>query len=156
MPVERVVVDAEDRHLTLSELDPVLENIEDPVEVRWEGTREDLLLWEKWRGRSFVLFVPTPAAADKAKQVTGTPLVLTAEETASAKKDIVARVGSDWRARMMDLGSFRGTLLLTSVVGGSLRSGKRPVPTISVVKDCLFRRVSPADVDVLLRLRCRS
>lgn len=156
MPVERVVVDDEDHHLTLSELDPVLEDIKDPVEVHWSGSKEDLLLWEKWRERTFVLYVPSASAADRARWVTGTPLDLPPAEVESAKKDISARTGSAWRARAAEIGSARGVLLLASVTGGSIRAGKNPRSTLSVVSDCLFRGVNPVDLDVLLRLRVRA
>jgi hypothetical protein len=44
-------------------------------------------------------------------------------------------------------------LLLTKVVGDAIRAGKKPnISTIATI-DCLFNKVNPIDVDVLIRLR---
>ena len=152
----RVVIHAEDHRLTLSDLDPVLDDIEDPVEVHWTGSREDLQLWEKWKHRELVLFVEDQEHAEKALWATGTPLDLSEGDLRAAKKALGSPTGDAWRARVESVGLTRGTLLLTAVIGSSLRSGRFPAASVSIVHDCLFRHVHPADADILLRLRARS
>lgn len=151
-----VSIHAEDHHLAFSDLDPVLGDIEDPVEVHWTGSKEDIRLLEKWRHRDLILFVEDREHQERAFLATGTPMALPEDELRNAKKALASPLGDAWRSQVGEVGVARGVLLISSVVGSSLRSGKSPLPSISVVQDCLFRHVHPADANVLLRLRARS
>lgn len=152
----RVEVSPDSHWPSFKELDPVMDLLDDPVDLSWTGTRDDQQLWEKWRGRSLVLHVADQEQAERALWLLGGPLVLTPEDLTAAKKALTVKTDPSWRPRVEAVGHSRAVLLLTSVVGSSIRSGKAPAAASSVVGDCLFRRISPADADVLMRLRTRS
>ena len=148
-----VKVDADFAGPTLGELEPVLENLENPIEVRWTGSRFDFLAYERSSARTFILISPDLAIAERTLWVLGGPLSLSPEDLEAAKMSLTSKQDQTWRLRVEGLGPTRGTLLLTKVVGDSLRSGKSPRATTSVALDCLLEGVHPADADVLLRLR---
>lgn len=152
----RVEVSPDSHWPSFSDLDPVMALLDDPVDLSWTGTRDDQQLWEKWRGRSLVLHVVDQEQAEKALWTLGGPLELSQEDLASARKALTHKTDQTWRPRVESLGHSRAVLLLTSVVGASVRSGKAAKAASSVVRDCLFRRISPADADVFMRLRTKS
>ena len=138
---------------TLPELLPILEDIPDPVEARWSGSRQDFLAFEKCTARTLILVAPDNAVAERALWLLGGALELSKDDLEAAKQALVSRKEQTWRLRVDNLGHTRGTLLLTKVIGESLRGGKTPKAAASITSDCLFRRIDPADADVLMRLR---
>lgn len=147
-------VDREFAGPTLSELEPVLADIEDPVEVRWSGSRADFLAYERTPAeRTLVLITPDDQTAERTIWLLGGALELSPDDLQAAKQALINPKDQTWRLRVEDLGANRGVLLLTTVLGSSLRDGKKPKASISVTTDCLLNRVHPADADVLLRLR---
>lgn len=141
---------------TLCELEPVLDELQDPVEVRWAGSRLDFLAYERNASRTLVLVTVDDAVAERALWVLGGALTLPTDVLEASKAALVNKKDQTWRLRVEDLGPTRGTLLLTTVVGESLRSGKVPRAAASVAIDCLLNHVHPADADVLLRLRAAN
>ena len=57
------------------------------------------------------------------------------DDLEAAKRALVSRKEQTWRLRMDDLGQTRGTLLLTKVLGDSLRGGKTPKAAASITSD---------------------
>ena len=138
---------------TLCDLAPILEDLPDPVEVRWTGSKQDYLVFESWAHRELVLITPDVETSEKTLWALGGKLPISPEDLQAAKTALTSTKDQTWRTRVEGLGVARATLLLTTVVGDSIRAGRRPAASASIAIDCLLSRVNPADADVLLRLR---
>ncbi len=149
-----VAVDPEFHGPTLDELEPILEDLPSPIEVRWTGSATDYLLLERHhRDRRLLLKVADQDLADRTLWTLGGKFPLGKEAIEAAKKALTNQASQTWRADMDRTSPTRGSLLLIRVVGDSLRSGKKPQAAMSIARDCLFQGVNPADADVLMRLR---
>lgn len=138
---------------TLRELLPILGDLPQPIEIRWLGTPEDNRLYTRHNNLMFSFIAPNCEVAEKALWAHGGSLNLPPEDFEAARKALSSRNSSSWRITSDGLGHARSMLLLTKVVGDAIRSGKKPnVSTIATI-DCLFNKVNPIDVDVLIRLR---
>lgn len=148
-----VRVDKEFAGPTLQDLEPILDDLSDPVEVRWTGSRVDFLTLERHSARSLILVTPDDVQRERTIWILGGTLDMSPDDLEAAKLALTNKRDQTWRLRVSDMGTTRGTLLLTKVVGDAIRNGKRPPASVSVALDCLHRQVNPADADVLLRLR---
>lgn len=138
---------------TLRELLPVLGDLPEPIEVRWQGTPEDNRLYSRNLHRMFTFICPDVDVAEKALYTHGGSLTLDQADFDAARTALMSRNSGAWRSTAENLGQARATLLLTKVVGDAIRAGKKPqISTVATI-DCLFGRVSPIDVDTLIRLR---
>ena len=138
---------------TLRELLPIIGDLPQPIEVRWLGTAEDNRLYNRYKHLTFSLITPSCEVAEKAMWAHGGKPDLPPEDVEAARKALTTRSSNSWRTTAEGLGAARSTLLLTKVVGDAIRSGKKPgISTIATI-DCLFNKVNPADVDILIRLR---
>ena len=137
---------------SLTELEPILNELPDPVEVRWSGSRLDFLAFERTT-RDIVMVVPDVEQAERTTWLLGGRLELPEEDLKAARKALTSTKDQTWRSRVEDLGFSRGALLLTKVTADAIRAGKTPKASTSIAIDCLLQKVHPADADVLLRLR---
>ena len=159
----RLRVDKEFFGPTLCEMEPVLEILnpdrgnptEVEVEVRWTGDRRDNLAYERNSEYAFVLVVPDIETAEKTSWSLGGAMDLPQAELEAAEVALFSKAGSGvaWRKKAEGLGAVRATLLLTKVAADAVRRGKRPRVATALAADCIINHVSPADADVLLRLR---
>ena len=139
---------------TLLDLIPILRDIPDPIDVRWEGGPEEIQAYLTHSNRDYRLIVPSPEVADKTAWVLAGPLMVDPAELEAARKALSHRsAGSAWRTTAEDLGPSRSLLLLTKIVGDSLRAGNHPRNAASVACACLQGGVSPVDADILIRLQ---
>lgn len=136
----------------LVELEPILASIPDPVEARWDASPKEFDLLTVLVGRKVVLFVKDVHALDRLIVHLGAPIVLDPGLITKGKSALAQQMATGWRELCEGLGHARSTLLLTKVVADSVRSGKTP-KVVSVAKDVILKGVSPADADVLLRLK---
>lgn len=136
----------------LAELEPILAEIPDPIEARWDATPKEFDLLTLLGDRRVVLFVKDVYAVDKLTIHLGAPINLDPGLVAKGKSALAQQMATGWRELCEGLGHTRSTLLLTKVVADSVRSGKTP-KVVSVAEDVILKGVSPADADVLLRLR---
>ena len=77
---------------TLTELLPILEDIPDPVEARWSGSRQDFLAFEKCAARTLILVAPDNAVAERALWLLGGALELSKDDLVRWHK-ILAKKG---------------------------------------------------------------
>ena len=164
MPFE-IKVDKDFAGPTFCELEPVLDELPGPVEVRWTGSKQDILLYERNADRvieidkvaypvTYVLVVPDVEAQEKTLWALGGVLTLPKEELDAAKLALFSRSNpAAWRKKAEALGTVRATLLITKVAGDAVRKGKSPKAGLSIAADCVVNHVSPVDADVLLHLR---
>jgi len=153
MPYE-IRVDKDFAGPSLQDLEPVLSELEDPVEVRWSGSKGDILAQERQCSRSLILIVPDVETAEKTLWVLGGVLTLPEDELKAAKCALFSKYApSSWRKKAEALGIIRSTLLLTKVAADAVRKGVTPRPGLSVAADVVLNHVSPVDADVILRLR---
>lgn len=152
----RIRVDKEFAGPSLEDLEPILEDIPDPVEVRWTGSRRDYLLLERHGAREFLLVVQDVETQERTLWALGGPLELSQEDLDAAKSALTSKADQMWRTRVENLGPARGTLLITKVLADSLRAGKVPKPSLSIGLDCVLKGVHPVDADILLRLRANK
>lgn len=139
---------------TLPELQSVLVDLPDPVEVRWTGSRQDLVALERSASRILILVVPDAEAMERATWVLGVGLTMSPADYDATRASLVNRDQQTWRTRVDDLGHARGTMLLCKLVADALRAGRKQGPTITgIARECVLDRLDPVDADVLLRLR---
>jgi hypothetical protein len=138
---------------SLRDLLPILGELSYPIEVRWGGSAEDHRLYLQHQQHTFVLIAPSIDVAEKAIWTHGGTIDVAKDDLEAAKAALTKRVSGTWRSTAEGLGAARATLLLTKVVGDALRAGKHPYTSASATLNCLFDRVDPRDVDVLIRLR---
>lgn len=142
---------------SLAELLPILDDLQDPVDIKFLGTRADYLTLERAPARQFVLVVPDTEVRGKATGRLGGSLHVTKEDFALLKKALTSRKDTlDWRLRVGAMGREVGTLLLCKIVSSALQAGKNPRAAVDVARDCVLRRTDPVDADVILRLRFGS
>jgi hypothetical protein len=149
-------VDKEFAGPTLCDLEPILDELQDPVEVRWTATKRDYLAYERHGAREVLMVVPDVETQEKTIWVLGGALELTDEDMLAAKAALTSRSDQTWRTRVDGLGPTRSTLLLTKVMADSLRAGRKAPAALSIALDCILQGVNPADADVLLRLRANN
>lgn len=149
-------VDKEFAGPTLCDLEPILDELEGPVEVRWTGSKRDYLAYERHGAREVLMVVPDVETLERTIWVLGGHLELSEDDLQAAKSALTSRSEQTWRTRVDALGPTRGTLLLTKVMADSLRSGKKAPAALSIALDCILQGVNPADADVLLRLRANN
>jgi len=139
---------------TLLELEYVLQDLLDPIEAKWNGTKEEILLAKTLRHRHLLLHVREDGR-DKAVLDLGLEFPITAKQVQQAKVAITSKSSQEWRTFAEDVGNTRATLTLTRVATESLEGGKHPRALLSVVSDMWTKRVNAQDADVLMRLRAR-
>jgi hypothetical protein len=139
---------------TLTDLEYVLEDLQDPIEARWTGTREEIILAKSLSERQIILHV-RDELRDRAVLDLGLTFPITQKQVEQAKTAITSRQSQEWRQFAEDIGNTRAALTLTRVASESLNNGKNPRALLSVVSDLWTRRVNAQDADVLMRLRSR-
>ena len=138
---------------SMQEILPVIPQLPDPIEVRWEGTREDFYAYMQFPKRTFRLHIQDPKVLDKTLWVLGGTLPLKVEELEALKKALTSKATCTWRETVESMGALRGTLVLTKLTAEALRAGRVPSLTCGVVSDCLHGGLHPQDADLILRLR---
>lgn len=138
---------------SMQEILPVIPQLPDPIEVRWEGTREDFYAYMQFPKRTFRLHIKDSRVLDKTLWVLGGSLPLKTEELGDLKKALNSRSACNWRETMESMGPLRGMLVLTRLTADALRAGRVPALSCGMVSDCLHKGLHPQDADLILRLR---
>ena len=137
----------------LEDLLPVLGELPQPIEVRWECSPADLYAYEQNNDKSFHFIVKDSKTLDRTLWALGGSVPMTAEDIAATKKALTSRATQEWRSTIEGMGATRGLLVMTRVLADSLRGGKRPLAVSRATSDCIHHGVHPQDVDLLMRLR---
>ena len=139
---------------TVLELEPVLDDIQGPVEVRWEGTSPEVAALSRHPKRFFVLIVPDLSGMERAATVTGKSMKLDGSFVDLIKNALNTRhnTRNNWRTTVDDLGSGVVRGIITKMSADSIRRGNRPY-LASITTDLICDGISSQDTDVLLRLR---
>jgi len=125
------------------------------IEVRWGGTKGELLLLEKWESsdRTFTLYVKNQDLHDKTCSSVGGILSIPLETVEQGKKTLASKKEQSWRGMIGDMSQVKANTILTRIVSNAIQNGKKPRACVSIIHDCLHNGVNPLDADVLLRLR---
>ncbi len=138
---------------TIMELAPVLDRItDDPLRVKWGGTKAETRLLEAHGARRFVVCVTSYIEANTVAGTFGTPLQLEAKTLNSGMTALASRKGYDWKNFIAETGQPTARSLLVKIAADSVRQGLQP-KLANVAADVLLGKANPLDADVLLRLR---
>ena len=146
-----IEVDPQFHGPTVAELAATLDAIpDDPLKVRWGGSREEARLLERLSGRRFIVCVGTPAEMGQAASQLGAALRV-GEELAKAGKDALAIPKHyNWKRFSADVGASTARSVVVKLAADAVRQGKRP-KLAGIAVDLLLGRASPSEADVLLR-----
>lgn len=139
----------------LLELQPILADIPDPIEARWEGTPGEFDILRGLRDRKVILYVRDHYAFDKLTLALGGKINLSPDLIHKGKDALIKESAVGWRELCESQGHARSTLLLVKLVADGIRAGNRPVTT-PIAISALLKGVNPADVDVILKVRSRA
>jgi|SRR5271166_390671 len=140
---------------TLLVLEPILEDVPDPLIIAWNNTRAEIdALRRVLRNlhRPITLVVKTVNDMTRTCNALGLTLKFDGEMLENCKAALWKECPT-WRPMVEGIGSNTARSVLVKLVANALRQGKRPKFMASVMDDVLFSNVDPADTDVLARLR---
>ena len=138
---------------SLRELGTTVRDIpDDPLRVRWEGTREEAAAVGALRGsREVVIVAPDPEGMATAAFALGAAIQVEGARAAAAAVALADRRSYDWRAHSSAAGPALSRALVVKLGADAVRQGKRP-RVARVAVDVLQGRASAADADLLIRL----
>ena len=149
----RIEVDSRFFGPTITELEPVLSGIsDDPVEVRWGGTKEEALLFAAHTKRAFVVLVASLGEMGTAAGLLGAALQVDAGMLNAGRDALASKKAYNWRKLAGELGPSAARSLLVKLAADAVREGKHP-RLGGVATDILLGRQGHIDVDVVIRLR---
>lgn len=137
---------------TLPEMTDLLEGNSGPIEVRWENTRREIALLERFRDREITLVVKDLAAMERAASSVGANFTFERDILVTALTALNSNEHSGWRSFVARMGSGVSRGLLIGIASSGIRRGLKVASLRSVLDGCLFEDVSPIDADVLLGL----
>lgn len=141
---------------TIIEIGPILSDMEDPVHVRWNNTTQERLFYTRNKTREFVLHVQSETECARTSSTLGGSYILDKKDFERARAALIQKTGPEWRALVEELGQTRALAVLSATVASSIKSGKRPTVTCSVVSSVVLEGVHPQDADVLMRIRSKG
>jgi len=149
----RVEVDPTFCGPTLAELGGTVQDIpDDPLPVRWEGTREEARLVGNLRGsRNVVVYVPCLADMATAACALGAPLQVEGKKAMEARDALASRKLYDWKRYSGEAGPAASKALVVRLAADAVRQGMRP-KLARIATDVLQGRASPMDADILMRI----
>ncbi len=138
---------------TLAELGATAGDIpDDPLPVRWEGTREEAGLIEGLRGlRDMAVYVPDLAGMAAASCTLGALLQVEGKKAMEARDALASRKLYDWKRYSGEAGPAAAKALVVKLAADGVRQGMRP-RLARIATDVLQGRASPMDADVLMRI----
>ena len=139
---------------TLAELGSTVQDIpDDPLPVRWEGTREEARLVGRLRGsRNIVVYVPCLADMATAACALGAPLQVEGKKAMEARDALASRkLLYDWKRYSGEAGPAASKALVVRLAADAVRQGMRP-KLARIATDVLQGRANPMDADVLMRI----
>ena len=136
---------------TILELEPVLEEITGSVEIRWEGTQQEIACLQRHPKKHFTLIVSDLSAMERAATLTGRRLQLDPQFVDNIKHTLISRKGYNWRFTVEDVGANVARAAVIKLSADSIRRGKRPL-LARITADMFCEGISSQDTDVLLRL----
>jgi hypothetical protein len=137
---------------SILELAPVLADVQDPVEVRWQGTKAEYRVLENCNRHKFILHVSDLAAMERAATMLGNSFTFETALLATALSSLNSRKAYNWRAFSEGVGTAVTRSLLIRLSAGAIRKGVIP-RMANIASECILDNVNPIDADVLLRLR---
>lgn len=137
---------------TILQMEPLLEWSDEPVEVRWENTKQEVRVLKKYSGRNISLIVPNLVAMERAASLLGLDYVIGSEMVMHGAATLNKADGK-WREFSQRTGPYlaRGTLML-ALSNKIRRGGDIPRLRKTIVENVLDH-VSPVDMDALYILR---
>jgi hypothetical protein len=138
---------------SIIELESILDEVPDPVRVRWGNTRDEVNLIRKYSHRHLVLCVDGFPARDRVAATFGLPLSIEPSVLERTRLLLLNVAANDWRGLCAE--SKGGPSLkhvLLKLVADSLRKGNRPA-LAEIMEPLWLRGIDLIDVDVLLRLK---
>jgi|GEM_PF-2963797 len=149
----KIEVDPGFRGPTIAELEPVVQDIpDDPLRVRWGGTREETKLLESHGNRNFVLCVAGMEEMGAAAGMLGAALQMEGRILGGGGNALASKKAYNWKTFSEGIGPSATRSLVVKLAVDSVRQGKQPV-LARVAADVLLGKASPMDADVLIRLR---
>ena len=135
---------------TVAEIASTLADIkEDPVRVRWGGTKEEIKLVEN-DDRAFVVIVPSLVEMSTVAFLFGTPLLLGDKILSEGKDALINRKTYNWKKFTGDNGPTVTKSIVVKLAANAVRQGLRP-KLARVASDALLGKVNAADADTLIR-----
>ena len=149
----KVEVDSQFCGPTVTELAPVLDGILDnPIKVRWGGTKEEARLLETLEGKDFTVCVASLAEMGSVAGMLGCSLEVGEEAAKAGMAAIASRKGYNWKKFAGNVGPSAARSIVIKMAADAVRSGNRPY-LATVASDLIFGKASPVDADVLFRLQ---
>jgi hypothetical protein len=138
---------------TLAELGSTAGDIlDDPLPVRWEGTREEAELVGRLRGsRSIEVYVQDLAGMATAACALGALLQVEGKKALEARDALASRKLYDWKRYSGEAGPAAAKALVVKLAADGVRQGMRP-RLARIATDVLQGRASPMDADILMRI----
>jgi hypothetical protein len=133
--------------------DSIDEIKEDPIDISWSNSRNEVFALRSFPDRHFILHVDDFPAKDKATATLGLPLSPPQPALERAKNFLVEQKTYDWRNFCEDnKGGPAPKYLLLKLVADQLRKGNQPV-LADIIEPLFLDGIRQEDVDVLLRLK---
>ena len=149
----KVEVDSQFYGPTVTELLPVLDGISDnPVKVRWGGTKEEARLLETIEEKDFTVCVTNLAEMGSVAGMLGCPLEVGEEMAKAGMAALASRKSYNWKRFAGDVGMSAARSIVVKMAADALRSGNRPW-LATVAADLIFGKAGAMEADVLLRLQ---
>jgi len=138
---------------TLAELGGTVGDIpDDPLPVRWTGTREEAELIGRLRvSRSIAVYVSGLADMSTAACALGAPLQVEGKQAMAARDALASRRLNDWKRYSGEAGPAAAKALVVRLAADGVRQGMRP-RLARIATDVLQGRASPMDADILMRI----
>jgi hypothetical protein len=157
MAVVDILFDAEYHGPTIIELASILDDItEDPVNVLWTNTKQELRELESHPGINFLLYVQDMHTMGRAVATLGQRIriegsALKAGGTALAAPPQQQLQG--WRSYIDQVKDINPRHVILKIVADSIRAGKE-TPAADIINDLFINGgIDPKDADVMLRLK---
>lgn len=155
MPHVEIRIDEDSVFPSILELKDSINEIEDPINISWSNSRNEIATLRSHPDRQFILYVDDFPAKDKVIATLGLPLSPPQPALERAKNFLVEQKTYDWRNFCEDSkGGPAPKYLLLKLVADQLRKGNRPA-LADIMEPLFLDGIRPEDVDVLLRLKAR-
>lgn len=135
----------------ITDIEPVLDLIEGTVDVRWTNTKTEQIVLERYKQRSFKLYVADLSMMERTATAMGLRYVLDLGTSETAKAALLFPKTANWRAFIEGVGSPVSRSLIVRLSADSVRSGGRP-RLAAIATECVLDGINICDADVLLRL----
>jgi hypothetical protein len=152
-----IIIDEDPGRPTIVELAPILDDItEDPIKVRWENSKPELLVLASHPNKRFLLCVLGMHEMERAVGLLGRKIKI---DDAALRTGIKALASApqqqlpDWRSYLDQAKSLTPRHVILKLAADSLRVGEATLLTTGLVDDLIFGGIDPRDMDVMFRIR---